>query len=125
MTSRAGVALAKLAREQAVLEMDRERKAIELEVRQAVRELETSARKIDSSTRYRELAEKRMAAENERYTLGLVSNEWLLQYQSDVARAKAGEVRAIIDYKIALAKLEKAMGTTLKSKGLRFRDYDF
>jgi len=125
MTSRAGVALARLAREQAVLEMDKERKAIELEVRQAVRELETDARKIESSARYRELAEKRMAAENERYNLGLVSNEWLLQYQAEVARAKAGEVAAIIAYKIALARLEKAMGTTLKTRGLRFRDYDF
>jgi hypothetical protein len=42
-----------------------------------------------------------------------------------LAQAKVSEIRAIIDYKIALAKLDKAMGTTLKSKGLKFRDYAF
>jgi hypothetical protein len=31
------------------------------------------------------------------------------------------EIRALIDYKLALAKLEKAMGTTLRMMGLRFR----
>jgi outer membrane protein TolC len=123
--SRANFAKAKLAEEQARLRLEKERKTIEVEVLEAVKDLETSARKIESSTRYRELMEKQVEAETQRYQLGLVGSEWLFSYQRQLAQAKVSEIRAIIDYKIALAKLDKAMGTTLKSKGLKFRDYAF
>ena len=39
--------------------------------------------------------------------------------------ARTDEVRALVDYKIALAKLDKVMGTTLKTKGLTFRNFAF
>ncbi len=123
--SRAGVAVARLARDQAVLQLDKQRKSIQLEVQQAVREIEVNARRVESSTRYREAAEKRVTAEQERYNLGLVGNEWLFQYQRDLASAKAGEIRAIIDYKISLAKLDQATGASITAKGLKFKDYEF
>jgi len=123
--SRANLAKARLAEEQARLQLEKERKAIEVEVLEAVKDLETNARKIESSTRYRQLMEKQVEAETERYELGLASSEWLFDYQRRLASAKANEIRAVIDYKIALAKIDKAMGTTLRSKGLRFRDYEF
>jgi outer membrane protein TolC len=123
--SRASLAQAKLAEEQARFQMEKERKAIEVEVLEAIKDLETAAKKIESSTRYRELMEKQVEAETQRYQLGLATSEWLFVYQRQLASAKANEIRAAIDYKIALAKLDKAMGTTLKSKGLKFRDYAF
>jgi len=123
--SRASLSQAKLAEEQARYRLERQRKSIEIEVLEAVKDLETSARQIESSARYRELMEKQVEAETERYGLGLASSEWLFSYQRQLAQAKVSEIRAVIDYKIALAKLDKAMGTTLKSKGLRFRDYEF
>jgi outer membrane protein TolC len=125
IVSRASLARAKIAENQAQLEMEKERQGIEFEVRDAISDLETSARKIETTARYRELMEKQVAAETQRYQLGLVGSEWLFTYQRNLASAKADEIRAVIDYKIALAKLEKAMGTTLETKGLKFREYSF
>lgn len=123
--TRAGLAKARLAQDQARLRLEKERRTIEAEVLDAVKDLETSARRIETSARYRELMEKRVAAETQRYDLGLVGSEWLFTYQRSLAQAKADEIRAVIDYRIALAALDKATGTTLKTKGLKFKGYDF
>ena len=123
--SRAALARARLARDQARLQMDKERQTIEVEVMDAVKDLEASAQRIETSARYRELMEKRVMAETQRYDLGLVGSEWLFTYQRNLAQAKADEIRAVIDYKIALAALDKAMGVTIKTKGLKFKGYDF
>jgi outer membrane protein TolC len=125
IVSRASLARAKIAENQAQLEMEKERQTIEFEVRDAISDLETSARKIETTARYRELMEKQVEAETQRYQLGLVGSEWLFTYQRNLASAKADEIRAVIDYKIALAKLDKAMGTTLETKGLKFQEYSF
>jgi outer membrane protein TolC len=123
--SRANLAKAKLAEEQARLRLEKQRQAIEVEIQDAVKDLETSARKIESSARFRALMEKQVEAETQRYQLGLAGSEWLFSYQRQLAQAKVSEIQAVVDYKIALANLDKAMGTTLKSKGLKFRDYAF
>ncbi len=123
--SRAGLARAKLAQEQANLQLEKEQKAIKVEVLDAIKNLDTSAKKIETSARYRELVEKQVAAETQRYQLGLVGSEWLITYQKNLSQAKVDEIKAIIDYKIALAGLDKAMGTTIKTKGLKFKDYVF
>ena len=123
--SRAALTRARLARDQARLQLEKERRTIEVEVMAAVKDLEASATKIATSARYRELMEKRVAAETQRYDLGLVGSEWLFTYQRNLAQAKADEIRAVIDHKIALAALDKAMGTTIQAKGLKFKSYDF
>jgi outer membrane protein TolC len=125
IVSRAGLTRARLAQDQARLQFDRERRAIEVEVAEAVKDLEASATKIVTSARYRELMEKRVQAETQRYDLGLVGSEWLFTYQRNLAQAKADEIRAVIDYKIALAAVDKAMGTTIRTKGLKFKGYEF
>jgi outer membrane protein len=122
VVSRAALARAKLARDQARLQMDKERQTIEVEVAGAVKDLEASAKRIETSARYRELMEKRVAAETQRYDLGLVGSEWLFTYQRNLAQAKADEIRAVVDYEIAVAALDKAMGTGLRTKGLTFKD---
>ena len=123
--SRAGLARARLAQDQARLQLDKERQTIEVEVMEAVKDLEASATKIETSARYRGLMEKRVQAETQRYDLGLVGSEWLFTYQRNLAQAKSDEIRAVIDYKIALASLDKAMGTTIQTKGLKFKGYEF
>ncbi len=125
IVSRAGLTRARLAQDQARIQLEKERQTIEIEVTEAVKDLEASATKIATSARYRELMEKRVLAETQRYDLGLVGSEWLFTYQRTLAQAKADEIRAVIDYKIALAALDRAMGTTIRTKGLKFKGYEF
>ncbi len=119
--SRASLARTKLEVEKKLLERERTEKKIYYEVLEAYKEMRNREKQIEAASRYRELTETRLKAEEERYNLGLVGNEWLFQYQRDLANAKVGEIRARINYQIAVAKLEKIMGINMKNHGLKFR----
>jgi len=123
--SRSGLAQTKLEQEKKLLEQKKIEKDIYYNVREAHKELKNREKQIETATRYRELTEKRMRAEEERYNLGLVGNEWLFQYQRDLAQAKVSEIKALIDYRIAAAKLERIMGINLKKKNLTYKQYNF
>jgi len=123
--SRANLAKAKMAREQSLVEVEKQKQTIAYEVAQAIKNLQNSETKIKTSAASRELQERRLAAEMQRYQLGLSSIEFLLNYQNQLTSAKRSEIQALIDYKLAVANLERVMGTTLKSKGLKFRNYEF
>lgn len=123
--SRASVAKARLQNEQAVLKLEDRKTAIGFEIAAAFKELAAAERKIASTAAYRALLEKRLEAEIQRYQVGLVGSEWLFTYQRQLAQARTAESRALVDLKIAQAALDKAMGASLKTKGIKFRDYDF
>jgi len=123
--SKAGLAKAKLEEEKKLKEVEKSRQEIYYTVLEAYKELQNREKEVASAFRYRELAEKRLEAEEQRYNLGLVGNEWLFQYQRDVANAREGEIRAIVNYKISVAKLEMSMGVSLKKKNIRYKQFQF
>ena len=123
--SRSSLTIAKMNRDQAELRLERQKQTIAYEIADAIKSLANAERKIESSRAARELQEKRVAAETQRVQLGLVGSEWLLSYQRQLTSARTSEISALVNYKIAVAKLEKAMGTTIKSMGLKFRDHVF
>jgi outer membrane protein TolC len=124
--SRASLAAARMEKEQKQLEMEKQRKSVYNALLAVFKELKNNEKMMDTSRVLRELREKKLQAEEERVRLGLaVSSEWLFQYQRDVASAKTDEIWATINYKISVANLEKIMGVNLKSKNLKFKDYDF
>ncbi len=123
--SRARVAKAQLEGERAALELEKRKKDIGYEVAEALKDLAANQRKVETSAAYRALLEKRVEAELQRYQVGLAGSEWLFSYQRQLAQARNDESRALIDCRIALARLERAMGTTLKSKNLKFREFEF
>ena len=123
--SRASLVKARLDGEKRLLEKKKTEQDIYYAVLEAYKEMINREEQIDSASRYRELTETRLRAEEERYNLGLVGHEWVFQYQRDLATARVSEIRAKINYKITVAKLEKAMGVSLKKKSLRFREQEF
>ncbi|MFZ2055002.1 MAG: TolC family protein [Candidatus Aminicenantales bacterium] len=123
--SRAGLAQARLEEEKKLLERKKLEQTIYYDVLEAYKEMKNREEQIETAFRYRELTETRLRAEEERYNLGLVGNEWLFQYQRDLATARVSEIRAKISYQVAVAKLEETMGVSLKKKGLKFKEYQF
>lgn len=123
--SRASLAEAKLQKEQKLLEQEREEISIHQELIEVFKELENREKRIETSRQYRELMEKRLEAEEEKYRLGIGSSEWLFTYQERLVSAKRAEINAVIDYKISVAKLERILGINLKTKDLKYRNYDF
>jgi outer membrane protein TolC len=123
--SRASLARARTEKQQKLLENDRELKSIYYEIVEILKELKNNESSLDASVRYRQLMERKLEAEEERYRLGLIDSDWLFQFQERLVQARTGEIGAIIDYKISVAKLEKILGTSLKAKNLKFRSFDF
>jgi len=117
--SRAQYAEARVNLEKRQLELkDKEQQAF-LEIRNAVRFVQTNYERIKAYNVARELAERKLAAEEKKLKVGLTTNYIVLQHQRDLSTARSNELRAIADYILSLAALEKAMGTTLKARNIR------
>jgi len=123
--SKAGLAKAKLEEEKKLKEMEKTRQEIYYAVLEAYKELQNREKEVESASRYRELAGKRLQAEEQRYNLGLAGNEWLFTYQREFANARVDEIKSIVDYKISVAKLEMSLGVSLKKKNIAFRQFQF
>jgi len=96
--------------------------SIILEVRQAVRAVETNKKKVEATRKSRELAEKQLEAEQKKFSVGTSTNFEVLRLQTDLATAMSNERRAVVDYNISLFNLKKIMGTILKDSNIVVRD---
>ena len=122
--SRAQAAQAVLGRDQAAIRLKFLDQQAALEIKMAVRAVETDYQRVESSRIASDLAQKKLQAEESKLRAGLSSNFFILQYQRDLAASRAVELRAIIDYNLSLARLEKAMGTSLESKNIKLTGQD-
>ncbi|MGD2246292.1 MAG: TolC family protein [Candidatus Aminicenantes bacterium] len=114
--TRAKYAQAKMSFEQAKLRLKNQEQQVFLEVSNAVRAVQTDFKRIQAYKVARELAEKKLEAEEKKLKVGLTTNYLVLQYQRDLATARSAELRAIIDYNLSLARLNKAMGVGIQER---------
>lgn len=101
-----------------MLRLKNEEQVIYLEIRNGVRNVETNYKRVQAYRAARELAEKKLQAEEEKLRVGLSTNFVVLTYQRDLSTARSNELRAIVDYTISVANLEKAMGVSLKNMNI-------
>ena len=111
VVTHAAYAQAKLALEQARLKFKNQQQQLDLEISTAVRAVETNYQRALAYKAARELAEKKLEAEQEKFKVGLSTNYLVLQYQRDLANAQTMELKALIDYNVSLANLDRVMGT--------------
>ncbi len=121
--SNAALAQAKLNMKQAMLEIENQKQQVYLEIKNAVRSVEANHKRILAYTTARELAEQKLAAEEEKRRVGLSTNYMVLQMQRDLASARISELNVVIAYNVSLAALERSMGTNLKSRNVTLGDY--
>ncbi|MGQ0792736.1 MAG: TolC family protein [Deltaproteobacteria bacterium] len=91
---------------------------VTLDVRNAIREVENSIRTIDAAMVAVELAEEVVKNEEERLRVGIGTTREVLEAQRDLVESRTQAIRAVADYNIALALLERAKGTTLQISGI-------
>jgi len=120
---KAGYAYAKLDLEQAQANLKTQEQQIFLEVSDAVRTLETAAKSVDAYRIARELAEKQLEAEMKKLNVGMSTNYFVLTYQDALASARSLEMRALVDYNVAVANIAKVTGTTLENRNITLSDY--
>ena len=123
-TSRADYVRAKMEMEKSQLELESTEKQIFLEVKNAVRDIETNAKRVQAYRLARELAEQRLDAEVKKLNVGLTTNYFVLQYQEGLARERSQELRSLIDYNLAWARLEKAVGKSLAKRNIKISQFD-
>ncbi|MFQ5721461.1 MAG: TolC family protein [Candidatus Aminicenantales bacterium] len=116
--SRAAYAQARVSLDQALLQLKNQEQQVYLEIKNALRNVQTNYQRVEARRVARELAEKKLEAEQEKLRVGLSTNYFVLQYQRDLANAQTMELKAIIDYNLSLARLNRALGITLKDKNI-------
>lgn len=91
------------------------RQRIDIEVANAVREVQDSTRQVDLARTARELVEEKMEVEKEKLRLGLSSNFHLVAFENDLVAAQNRELDSIVVHLDALTSLDRTLGTTLES----------
>ncbi len=87
-------------------------------VRSAVRDLQSSIDRVKAAQRARIASEETLRAEEERLRLGDSTPHNVLEFQDDLLQAEASEISALQSYRTSIAALERAQGTLLESKGI-------
>lgn len=90
------------------------RQQVIVTVKEAVRRVHTDFKRIETTKSARILAEKQLEAEQQRLNVGLSTTRIVLEFQRDLATARANELRAIVDYNKSLSNLARNKGTTLE-----------
>jgi outer membrane protein TolC len=84
------------------------------EVRAAARAVQTNRQRIETTRVARELAQRRLEAEEKKFEVGMSTSFFIVQAQRDLTQAAANEVIAVIDYNKALVAFERSKGTLLE-----------
>jgi outer membrane protein TolC len=71
------------------------------QIRSAALDMESAAKRIETTKAGRALAEERVAAEQKRYEVGLSTSFLVVQAQRDLAQARINEVLALLSYERA------------------------
>jgi len=90
---RARVQLSQQQRQLSSLEL-----AITNQVREAARNVDTNAKRVDATRSSRILAERRLEAEEKKYQAGMTQNFFVLQAQRDLVIARNNELLALVEY---------------------------
>lgn len=109
---------AKYQLQQSAVRLEDQRRQIELEIKTAVRAVETNYERVAAYRLARELAQRKLEAEQEKFKVGLSTNYFVLQYQRDLADAQIMELRSKVDYNVSLVNLHRAQGTGAAAAGV-------
>jgi outer membrane protein len=89
-----------------------------LDVRSAVRDLQSQAELVKSAQRQRIATAETLHAEQERLRLGDSTPFLVSQFQDNLLQAQFREIGALRDYRVAITRLERAQGTLLEARGI-------
>jgi len=101
-------ARARVQRQQAQTRLRALEVQIAAEVANAAFTVQSNLRRVEAASAARELAQKRLEAEQSRFEVGLTTNFFVVQAQRDLRDAENTELRALADYRKSLVNYERA-----------------
>jgi len=117
-TAEANLAGARIQGEQLQASVRSQDQIIEVDVRNAAQSVETSRRRVLSAREARANAELQLEGEQRLYQVGRSTTFILFQRENALTNARGAELRAETDYNKALADLQRATSTTLRSNNI-------
>jgi outer membrane protein len=102
----AALARAKVSYTQDELQLRTMEMTVATQVRDVARTLNTNRKRVDATRASRDLAQRKLEAEQKRFQAGLSTNFFVVQAQRDLATAKNAELQAILDYSRSVVDFE-------------------
>ncbi len=118
--AKSSAAIATLRTEETLLKLKSLEKDIVLEVRDAVRQIDSGKKQIKAAQYARILAERKLEAEIRKFEVGASTSFSVLEFQKDLTAERSHELRAMAETRKAIARYYKAIGSSLEYSGLEF-----
>ena len=103
----ANYARSRVQRNQRLAEIRALELQVATEVTNAALQLESNVKRLDAAMAARELANKRLEAEQSKFEVGISTNFFVVQAQRDLSDAQNVELRALADYRKSLVEFER------------------
>ena len=84
------------------------------QVREAGRQVQTNQKRVETTRTSRQLAERRLDAEERKFAAGTTISFFVFQAQRDLAQARNNEVRAVLDYNRSIVDFESVQEVPLR-----------
>ncbi|HKS30494.1 MAG TPA: TolC family protein [Pyrinomonadaceae bacterium] len=117
-TAEANLAGARIQQTQTEALKRSQEQVVEVEVRNAAQNVETSRQRVLAARAARQSAEVQLEGERRLYQVGRSTTFLLIQRENELANARNLEIRAETDYNKALAELQRATSTTLRANNI-------
>jgi outer membrane protein TolC len=117
-TAKANLASARIQAEQLSATTRAQDQTIEVEVRNSVQAVETARRRVLAARQALSSAEQQLAGERRLYQVGRSTTFLLFQRENALVNAQNQELQAETDYNKALADLQRATSSTLRSNNV-------
>jgi outer membrane protein len=91
---------------------------IALEVRNAYTEIQMTRARVATSRTVRELAFRKLDAEQTKFELGTSTIRFVLEEQRNLAQAETDEIQALVNYTKALINYDRAIGKTIEHNNI-------
>ncbi len=112
----AQLARARLQKTQAERQLSSLELAVTTQVRDAARNVQTNAKRVDATRSSRVLAERRLEAEEKKYQAGMTQNFFVLQAQRDLNLARNNELLALVEYAKSVVNYTAVQQTPLQGQ---------
>lgn len=117
-TAKANLAAAQIQEQQLAAQTRSQDQSIEVEVRDAVQAVDTARRRVLAARQALASAEQQLAGERRLYQVGRSTTFLLFQRENALVNAQNQELQAETDYNKALADLQRATSSTLRSNNV-------
>ncbi len=120
-SAKSSLIASKLEVEKTLIEMKNLEQQITLEVKEAVREIQTNIKRVHVTGVSKNLAEEKLKAEEKKFEVGLSTSFKVLEFQKDLAEEQSKEIKAIIDYTESIVDLYRVSGITLEKNNIEIK----